>query len=59
MPTDAQVTPSEELFKTLSCLFETLDRDSFYISCQQGTTGRTEKKIDTACKIALEVTSKA
>ena len=36
IPTDAQVTPSEELFKTLPCLFETLDGDSFYISCQQG-----------------------
>ncbi|MBP5510561.1 MAG: hypothetical protein J6Z49_06565 [Kiritimatiellae bacterium] len=33
---DAKVTPPEELAKTLPRLFEVLDGDGFYISCQQG-----------------------
>ncbi len=36
MPTDAKVTPPEELAKALPLLFEVLDGDGFYISCQQG-----------------------
>ena len=36
IPTDAKATSSEELFKTLPRLFEVLDGDGFYISCQQG-----------------------
>ena len=36
IPTDAQIMPPEELFETLPRLFETLDGDGFYISCQQG-----------------------
>lgn len=36
IPTDAKATPPEELFKTLPRLFEVLDGDGFYISCQQG-----------------------
>lgn len=36
VPTDAQVMPPEELFAALPRLFEVLDGDGFYISCQQG-----------------------
>jgi ribA/ribD-fused uncharacterized protein len=36
IPTDSQVMPPEELFETLPRLFEVLDGDGFYISCQQG-----------------------
>lgn len=36
VPIDAQIMPPEELFKFLPCLFEVLDGDSFYISCEQG-----------------------
>lgn len=36
IPTDAKVTPPEELAKTLPRLFEVLVGDGFYISCQQG-----------------------
>ena len=36
IPTDAKATSPEELFKTLPRLFEALDGDGFYISCQQG-----------------------
>jgi len=36
MPTDAHVTPPEKMFEHLSRLFEVLDGDGFYISCQQG-----------------------
>jgi len=36
IPTDAKVTPPEELAKTLPRLFEVLDGGGFYISCQQG-----------------------
>ena len=36
IPTDAQVTPARVLFEALPRLFEVLDGDGFYISCQQG-----------------------
>ncbi len=36
IPIDSQIMPSEELFKTLPLLFEVIDGNDFYISCQQG-----------------------